>query len=143
MDGKNISEEVFFNNAKKRELSSKYKKAYDWIQKILVDGDKDYAEKLLKILDKWKKAYDDRINSAKNYLHESDKSLKIPDFEMYLKEDNVKTAIDRINKKQSFLSDLFKKIDNEPNPKNKKALADKAIIGAKAFDKVDSVQPKK
>lgn len=56
---------------KVRDLNYKYKKTFEWFQNIVIGGDDDYVEKLLKIIDKWKQSYENKINAAKSMLRES------------------------------------------------------------------------
>lgn len=66
-----LDESQIFLNKKPRDLNQKYKKAFTWFQDVVMDGDKEFAEKLLQIIDKWKQSYDSKIKSAKSMLKEA------------------------------------------------------------------------
>ncbi len=66
-----LKEAQAFITNKNRELIGKYKKAVEWLNTVIADGDKEYAEKLLQIVDKWKKYYEDKIRLAKTVLKET------------------------------------------------------------------------
>lgn len=76
-DRKYKLDEEQIRKIKTRELTTKYKQAFEWLQDVVMDGDKDYAEKLLIILDKWKKHYQDKIRMAKSTLKEDSTILDI------------------------------------------------------------------
>lgn len=85
-DAKYKLDEEQIRKVKNRELTTKYKQAFEWLQDVVMDGDKDYAEKLLVILDKWKKHYEDKIRMAKSTLKEDSTILDIqPILEQLLK----------------------------------------------------------
>lgn len=67
----NLDEAQIFIDSRSRELNSKYKAVYQWFQETVKDGDKDYAEKVLSVIEKWKKNYEDRIKGAKAIIKES------------------------------------------------------------------------
>ena len=67
-----LNEVQTFLVKKNRELLGKYKKAVDWLNDVIADGDKDYAEKLLQIVEKWKRYYEDKIKLAKSVLKENE-----------------------------------------------------------------------
>lgn len=66
-----LDEGQYFIDAKHRELLTKYKKAKEWFDETIAHGDKEYAEKILKIIEKWKRSYEDKIRTAKTALKEA------------------------------------------------------------------------
>lgn len=67
----NLKEAQAFITNKNRELIGKYKKSMEWLNNVVADGDKEYAEKLLQIVEKWKRYYEDKIKLAKTVLKET------------------------------------------------------------------------
>lgn len=72
-----LDEAQIFINRKNRELMGKYKKAKDWFDEVLADGDKDFAEKIMQIIEKWKRNYEDKIRTVKGVLKEEEDYNKI------------------------------------------------------------------
>ena len=82
--------QVFVNN-KNRELQSKYKKVKQWLDDTIASGDKDYAEKLLVIIDRWRQSYEDKIRSAKSLVKEGKSvDIQIPDIQQHLSKNERK-----------------------------------------------------
>jgi hypothetical protein len=82
--------QVFVNN-KNRELQSKYKKVKQWLDDTIASGDKDYAEKLLIIIDRWRQSYEDKIRSAKSLVKEGKSvDIQIPDIQQHLSKNERK-----------------------------------------------------
>lgn len=95
-----LKESYYFTANKKRELNSKYKKIMDWLEEVIEDGDKDYAEKIMKVVQKWKTSYEEKIRNAKTYLKEG-KDLKILDLKEFITKNETAK-----NKISSFIREL-------------------------------------
>jgi len=67
----NLNEAQIFVSSRNRELQSKYKKTKEWLDNTIASGDKDYAEKLLIVIDRRKMNYEEKIRTAKSYVKES------------------------------------------------------------------------
>lgn len=114
-----LNESRVFVSSKNRELQSKFKKAKKWLDDIVYEGDKDYAEKLFLIIDKWMSNYEDKIRNAKSAIRESrlDGEIlaelnNIPDITKILKEatPEVQSKINKFIKDWGALD-----VDNELN----------------------------
>lgn len=66
-----LDEAYAYYSRKNKEVLYKYKKALEWLDEVLDEGDKEYVEKMLKVIERWKKTYESNINNAKNYLKEN------------------------------------------------------------------------
>lgn len=100
----NLQEMQIFIDRKNRELMGKYKKAKDWLDTIIANGDKDYAEKIMQIIEKWKRNYEDKIRSAKGVLKEAE------DYNIIFDEQEVNDYINKCERSYSFYKN---KIENE------------------------------
>lgn len=114
-----LNEAQIFVSSRNRELQSKYKKTKEWLDNTIASGDKDYAEKLLIVIDRWKMNYEEKIRTAKSYVKESKvidanklhEILQILDVPTYLMENQqkVKKSVKRIDERVDYEIKKFKK----------------------------------
>lgn len=98
-----LNENQIFINRKNRELMGKYKKAKDWFDEIIADGDKDYAEKVMQIIEKWKRNYEDKIRTAKGVLKEEE------DYNIIFDEQEINDYLNRCDKSYNFYKNKIEK----------------------------------
>lgn len=110
---KNLQEEgQYFLTAKKRELQKKYKDAYEWLQNMLLNGDRDYAEKCLRIIDKWYKSYQSKLDTATALLKEVDR-ISVTDIALQI--DKIEEAYQGIETEYSKWMDILKSRNLDAN----------------------------
>lgn len=116
-----LREAQVFLSKKTRELNYKYKKVINWLEDVITDGDKEYAEKILSIIEKWRNNYENKINSAKNILREQNKInhselkgfLNITDLHKFLSENKkISAKIKKYIKYENSLKSYFKKLNS-------------------------------
>lgn len=102
-----LDEAQVFILKKNRELVGKYKKTIDWLNDVISDGDKDYAEKLLQIVEKWKRYYEDKIRIAKSVLKETKDIITSAEV---IKDEKkkIKFFLERTEKSYDFYTNLIK-----------------------------------
>jgi hypothetical protein len=69
-----ISETKYFT--RNRQLNYRYRKLFEWLMDTIEDGDKDFVEKMIKIVEKWKIEYERKVGNAKRHLKEFEEQIE-------------------------------------------------------------------
>ncbi len=102
-----LKEESYYVTAKNRELTQKYKKTMEWIDELIKNGDKDVAEKMLKVFDKWKRDYDNKISFVKSIIKENGLNESV----------NPKTVQQRKEKIEKTKKMVLQQFEEDPETK--------------------------